>query len=540
VTEVPTFRKYFTLICALFLAVAAVAAAPANLASVPATSVDSISVGELRRHLEFLASEELGGRYTLGPNFPIAARYLAAHLESYGFRGAGDQGSFFQRFSVLSTKPDPQNTWLSITTALGQTEKYGFGDFYPSSGEGRAEGQIDDGKAEGQIVFVGYGISSPGQKHDDYAGVDVKGKIALIASGAPAGMDRSVLGRDQSGEGAALAHGAVGVLELPSARSGEYMKRKDFKERAASRETVRLAKEVDGVLPAVTLSPDLAQKLLSSLGLHWNAIQDAEQSGGSLKPTVTHVSASMSVALHQHKTITQNVVGILNGTDPVLKNEYIAISAHYDHLQTNEKGEIYPGADDDGSGTASVLAIAHAMAMGPPKRSVLIIFHAGEELGLLGSRYNTDYAPAVPLEHIVADLNIDMIGRSKPAGDRQRLDEHLSDANTIYLVGSNRISKELHQISEQTNADYQKLNLDYYYNDPSDPERIYSRSDHWNYAKHGIPVIFYFDGIHVDYHQPTDTIEKINFEKMTNVARLIFETAWRLGNLDHDLAKDSR
>jgi Zn-dependent M28 family amino/carboxypeptidase len=186
-----------------------------------------------------------------------------------------------------------------------------------------------------------------------------------------------------------------------------------------------------------------------------------------------------------------------------------------------------------------VLAIAHAMSLDRPRRSVMVIFHAGEELGLLGSEYNTDYAPAVPLGQIVADLNIDMIGRSKPAGDQNRLDQHLSDANTVYLVGDDRISKELHQISEETNSDYQKLNLDYYYNSPSNPERIYFRSDHWNYAKHGIPVIFYFDGTHVDYHRTTDTIDKIDFTKMTRVARLVFETGWRLANLDHRLSKDN-
>ena len=176
-------------------------------------------------------------------------------------------------------------------------------------------------------------------------------------------------------------------------------------------------------------------------------------------------------------------------------------------------------------------------ALDPPKRSVLIIFHAGEELGLLGSDYNTDYAPAVPLNKIVTELNIDMIGRSKPAGDTAPEDKHLTDNNTIYLVGSNRISPELHQISEETNTQYQKLHLDYYYNDPRNPEMIYFRSDHWNYAKHGIPIIFYFDGTHVDYHKSTDTVDKIDFNKMTQVTRLVFETGWRVANLDHALAR---
>ena len=177
------------------------------------------------------------------------------------------------------------------------------------------------------------------------------------------------------------------------------------------------------------------------------------------------------------------------------------------------------------------------MSMERPKRSVLVIFHAGEELGLLGSEYNTDVAPVVPLDKVVVDLNIDMIGRSKPAGDTDARDEHLTDAHTVYLVGDDRISPELHQLSEETNNQFQKLKLDYFYNDPNNPERIYFRSDHWNYAKHGIPIIFYFDGVHVDYHKPTDTVDKIDFEKMTEITRLVFETGWRIANLDHRLAK---
>jgi len=245
----------------------------------------------------------------------------------------------------------------------------------------------------------------------------------------------------------------------------------------------------------------------------------------------------MSIAAQQTRSATQNVAGILEGSDPQLKNEYVVFSAHYDHLKTGPNGEIYHGADDDGSGTTAVLAIAHAMSLDRPKRSILVIFHAGEELGLLGSEYNTDYAPVVPLDKMVADLNIDMIGRSKPEGDTAKDDEHLTDANTVYLVGSNRISAELHQLSEETNAQFQKMKLDYYYNDPNNPERIYFRSDHWNYAKHGVPIIFYFDGTHVDYHKPTDTVDKIDFTKMTQITRLVFETGWRIANLDHRLAK---
>jgi Peptidase family M28 len=521
-------RNLLTLAVAISFAVGAVGLPPANLPPVPNT-VDSITPTELRMHLEFLASDELGGRYTLSPNFPIAARYLAAHLEAYGFRGAGDNG-FLQTFEVVSAKPDPRHNALTLTVG-DKTTSYGFGDVYPFDA-------ISTGSAQGAIVFVGSGISSPSQKHDDYAGLDVKGKIVLIAPGTPADIDRSKLGPSEHGEGAARAHGAVGLLQVPGQRLANFMKSKDFGEEFAAHENAYLAREAEGRLFSLTLTPELAEQLLALAGQSLKAVYEAPGKKQPLEPKALNgASARIDVAVQQTRTTTQNVAGILDGTDPQLKHEYVVFSAHYDHLKTTADGRIYPGADDDGSGTTAVLAIAHAMSLNRPKRSVLVMFHAGEELGLLGSEYNTDFAPAVPLDKMVADLNIDMIGRAKPRNDDNKLDVHLSDANTVYLVGSNRISRELHEISEETNGQFQRLKLDYYYNDPSNPERIYFRSDHWNYAKHGVPIIFYFDGTHVDYHQPTDTVDKIDFTKLTQITRLVFETGWRIANLDHRLSR---
>jgi peptidase M28-like protein len=497
------------------------------LPSVPPT-VDSITPVELRMHLEFLASPELGGRYTLSPSFSIAARYLAAHLEAYGFRGAGEHGSFMQTFEVVAAKPDTTKSVLQITKG-GNAKEYHFGDFYLfNSGSG---------EAEAPIVFVGAGISSVSQKHDDYAGLDAKGKIVLLAAGIPAGIDTSQLADTEQGQGAARAHGAAGMIVIPQQRMLDFMKNKNFQERAASRETVRLGREAEDGLPTITLGPAMLEEFVTACGLDLKAISDAVSRKQAPLPRKTGVTVHMTVAQHVTRATTQNVAGILEGSDPRLKNEFVTFSAHYDHLKTGPSGEIFPGADDDGSGTTAVLTIAHAMSLEKPKRSVLVIFHAGEELGLLGSEYNTDYAPVVPLGQLVADLNIDMIGRSKPSGDKELEDEHLTDANTVYLVGSNRISPELHQLSEETNAEFQKMKLDYYYNDPNNPERIYFRSDHWNYAKHGVPIIFYFDGTHVDYHRPTDTVDKIDFTKMTKITRLVFETGWRIANLDHRLTK---
>ena len=523
-----SFSAKIALAIALVASGVIYAASPAGVLPPVPTTVDSITPGELRMHLQFLASEELGGRYTLSPNFAIAARYLASHLEAYGYKGAAEHGNFLQSFQVVSAKPDTTKSSLELTFG-GKAKSYHFGDFYIPA-------EAANGDAQGQIVFVGPGITSSSQHRDDYAGLDAKGKIVLAVAGTPPGVDMSRMDDNEHGQGAARAHGAVGILQLPPQRLLELMKNKGFQERAASRETVRLAQSSENTLPVVMLGPALAEELLAACGMDVKSAYEAAIHKPNAEPKKLDITAKMTVAQQLTRTTTQNVAGILEGSDPVLKHEYVVFSAHYDHLKTGPGGEIYPGADDDGSGTTSVLTIAHAMSLERPKRSVLIMFHAGEELGLLGSEYNTDYAPVVPLKQIVADLNIDMIGRSKQPGDNAIQDEHLTDANTVYLVGSNRISQELHQLSEETNAQFQKMKLNYYYNDPNNPERIYFRSDHWNYAKHGIPIIFYFDGTSVDYHRPTDTIDKIDFTKMTKVARLVFETGWRIANLDHRLA----
>jgi len=187
-----------------------------------------------------------------------------------------------------------------------------------------------------------------------------------------------------------------------------------------NRETIRLSGRSAAKLPRLVLNNDASRNLLAQAGLSIDALNEITAARMPLRPKELRISAQMSSGVQERRVTTQNVVGALEGTDPALKDEYVVFSAHYDHLGTGSHGEIYHGADDDGSGTAAILAIARAMAMQRPRRSVLIVFHAGEELGLLGSEYNTDIAPAVPLDKIVADLNIDMIGRSKPPGDHEK------------------------------------------------------------------------------------------------------------------------
>ena len=519
-----------TLSLPLAVATSNLFASDQKLATPPPDAVKAINPTTLKEHLEFLASDQLGGRYTLSPSFAIAAQYLATRLKSYGYKPAGDNG-YFETFDLLTIKSDPEKMSGSLTIN-GQKTDLKFGDFFNAGSK--------PGELSGGIAFVGYGISAPRLNHDDYANVDAKGKWIITVRGIPKGIDSSAVKDEEQGDQAAQAHGAIGRISLPPAQFLTAMANNldAFKQRSSRQETVRLAYNNDKNLPAILAGPALLEKLLPLIGETTDSLTaKAREHGEFTSKVLADATLAANIALNVITVKSQNVTGILEGTDPQLKNEYVIFSAHYDHLKTGPNGEIYHGADDDGSGTTSVLNIAQAMAMHPPKRSVFIIFHAGEELGLLGSEYNSDH-PAVPLDKTVVDLNIDMIGRSKPAGDTNEADKELTDPNTIYVIGANRISTELNQISEQTNNDFEKLKFDYTLNDPNHPERIYFRSDHWNYAKHGVPIIFYFDGVHVDYHKPTDTVDKIDFEKMARVARLVYETGWRLANIDHMLRKD--
>jgi Zn-dependent M28 family amino/carboxypeptidase len=224
---------------------------------------------------------------------------------------------------------------------------------------------------------------------------------------------------------------------------------------------------------------------------------------------------------------TENVAAVIEGVE--FPDEYVVISSHLDHIGINADGEINNGADDDGSGTVALLEIAEAFKMAKeqgkgPRRTVVFLHVTGEEKGLLGSEYYTDFEPLYPLEHTVTNLNIDMIGRIDP--------ERSGNRNYIYLIGSDKLSTDLHELSESVNQKYMQIELDYTYNDENDPNRFYYRSDHYNFAKNNIPIIFYFNGTHDDYHRESDIPDKINYDLLENRSRLVFHTALEVANRD--------
>jgi Zn-dependent M28 family amino/carboxypeptidase len=272
----------------------------------------------------------------------------------------------------------------------------------------------------------------------------------------------------------------------------------------------------------------------------------------SAKPFALTKSASVKTASRRVVETTQNVVALWEGRDSVLKNEMVAIGAHYDHVGINENApgddKIYNGADDDGSGTTAVLAIAEALAKSKvrPKRSVLLVWHAGEEKGLWGAEYFNKF-PTVDIKNVVAQLNIDMIGRSKDPNNLipctqpgRPCNDELSGPNEVYMIGSEMMSSTLGAVAKGTNSAYLNLDYNFKYDDPKDPNRFFFRSDHFHYAVNGIPVIFWFTGVHEDYHQPGDHADKIDYQKMEKITRTIFMTMWKLTDLKERPAVDKQ
>jgi len=367
------------------------------------------------------------------------------------------------------------------------------------------------------VVFVAFGKSD--STGNDYKDLDVRGKIVLMLNGVisdsrPAIGSRNLLLARQE---AALQNGAVAVLVINTG----------FPQKSHIPGT---STYMDGfkkvTLPNIFFVSDkIAEAIMGK--------DYATVSHGMIQPGAYHAE----VVLEFGKAITtvqsSDVLGLLEGGD--LKDQFVVLSAHYDHLGMRDS-VIYYGADDDGSGTVSIIELAKAFAKARaegkgPRRSILFLANSGEEKGLWGSEYYSDHPP-YPLEQTTVDLNIDMIGRSDP--NRKKGDS----MNYVYVVGDDKLSSDLKPISEKQNKRYTNLELDYKYNDPYDPQRIYYRSDHYNFARKGVPIIFYFDGIHKDYHRPTDTPDKINYDLMEKRARLVFYTAWEMANRNDMLKRD--
>jgi hypothetical protein len=531
-----------------------------TLSAVPAQNRKAdkatVQVEDLQKWLTYLASDELEGRATFSEGLGLAAAYLAEQLRAWGVKPGGDNGTYFQRVRVLGVKSTNRSTLTVEVNGQTRTFKDGEGLTFPKNVGGQRSFTVD------QVEFLGYGLDAPLANHNDYAGKDVKGKAVVYLGNGPKGLGpqfrRAISGRsryatDQRQAVAAIGPtGGTGFAGRPGGAGGgpgsRLTEQADF----------TTAQRLDHPLPPMVTAQDaLFEFLFSHAEVKYAELKDKAAKQEPL-PSFTLKGVKLSFNLDADYQIvrtqfTRNVVGVVEGTDPKLKDTYVTFSAHYDHVGYAE-GEvvqgarqgavgrvkpgavddrIWNGADDDGSGTATLLGVARAFAAGPkPKRSLMFLWFAGEERGLWGSRFHADY-PTAPIEKIVANLNMDMVGRNR--------DDKAEEANSVYLVGSDRISTELHNLTVEANASLARpLKLDFEMNDPTDLEQVYYRSDHYSYAAKGIPIVFFTTGLHGDYHVNTDSVEKINFEKMARIGQLVYEAGRRVANLDHAPVRDNR
>ena len=494
--------------------------------------VDTIAAAQLRDYLTFIASDEMEGRDTPSRGLDTTAKFLAVNLARWGFKPAGDNGTFFQKIELRRDRADQGQTKVEYN---GRALTTGT-DFLPAGGSGTVSGSL---------VFAGNGWFIKSKNIDAYKGVDPAGKIAVI-SGTPNMRPRGISMAEMGKQGEdfmnvtdyARKKGVVGLIYIPDFQYLANWQR--TRARVMERGSTVVAKfqtPASAPLPSIVISPEVAQALFA--GETQSASNIFNASYGTNAPTPFAMrdqkKITMSLANNSETVPTQNVVAVWEGSDPVLKSEYVALGAHYDHVGYGcipaGNDTLCNGADDDGSGTTALLGMAEALSKAPtrPKRSVLFVWHCGEEKGLWGSRYFTEF-PTVPLDHIVAQINIDMIGRSKKADDTNASNRELTGPDSIYLIGSTMMSTELGELVNAVNKSFLNLTFDTKYDDPRDPNRFFFRSDHFNYARKGIPIIFFFDGTHEDYHRPGDTADKIDYQKMEKVTRTIYMTAWEIAN----------
>lgn len=475
----------------------------------------TITQADLSKHLHIIASDEYGGRETGKESLIKAATYISNFYKEIGIPPIKDI-NYYQTYKVGLQEAKDVSISYNNKTFIQNKDFYTFPNY------------LENKQLHAEVVFAGYGIDD--SLYSDYTNLDVKGKIVIILNGEPKNKNErywvsntdtpSKWSNRRNNPKVATAK-EKGALALLTINENTAEMAKTYKHLIESEKLKVLDKaDVDYDFPSFYISSEMADEIIAK-----SSLKIKEKINNKGVPENFTIKNKLSLNIDKKTVISDahNVLAYIEGTD--LKDELIILSAHYDHLGVHD-GKIFNGADDDGSGTVAIMEIAEAFIKAKnegngPRRSILVLNVSGEEKGLLGSKYYTNY-PVFPLKNTVANLNIDMIGR---------LDKkHADNENYVYIIGSTMLSDDLHEINENANVTYTQLELDYEYNTKDDPNRYYYRSDHYNFAKNNIPVIFYFNGVHEDYHKATDTVDKIIFSKMEKITRLVFHTAWELAN----------
>ncbi|MBK9688390.1 MAG: M28 family peptidase [Saprospiraceae bacterium] len=490
----------------------------------------TITAEDLKKHLTIIASPAYEGRETGQPGNVKAATYIAKQFDAYLLDQAPGINDFRQPVDFTFSSWDDTDIYVNGARFRHLWDYLAF----PTK-----NGDLPLLESK-EVLFVGFGIDSP--NYTDYKGKDkdFKGKIIVINKGEPMKADSTywISGTRETSEWSSLekklmtakAKGVSLVLIIED----DIKKAIGENRNQLMGPTVQLGDHTKDVIAYPNhayISTTIAKELFGKEDEKIIKERENIKNKGKFKPVKLKSHFQINLKKKVNGIKSQNVIGVIPGKSK--PDEVVIVSAHFDHL--GKKGDqIFHGADDNGSGTSTIMELAQAFAEARgggfrPERTVVFMLVTGEEKGLLGSEYYVNN-PLYPLANTVADVNVDMVGRQD--------DKYKDNPDYIYVIGSDRLSTDLHKINESVNQKYCQLTLDYTYNSESDPNRYYYRSDHYNFAEKGIPAIFYFNGVHADYHQPTDTADKINYEKMAKVGRLIFHTIWELANRPERIVVD--
>jgi Zn-dependent M28 family amino/carboxypeptidase len=490
-----------------------------------------ITGNNLNKHLSIIASAEMEGRETGTEGQRKAAAYIEAQFKAMGLKSVESLKGYQQFYPLYQ---DSLKT--AQLTVAGKGAEYGK-DFIINMNNN------ETGNFKGKkIIFAGYGIDD--EKYSDYTGLDVKGKIVVIFLGEPKKDGKYFLSTTSRSSAwtfpgipkkleAAAAKGATGVLVINPSQE-------IFNERTVANGKKTGVYYPRGSTAGKTLNfAQLSHAFAKTIvGNNFDTLLKIVKANETIaNQWKAESKTKVAYKFEKYRSIinASNVAGIIEGTDK--KDEYVFVTGHYDHIGITN-GKINYGADDDGSGTCAVINMAEAFAKAAaegnrPRRTMVFMTVSGEEKGLWGSEYYSDN-PFFPLDKTTVDLNIDMIGRiytERTSGDT---------LNYVYVIGHDKISSDLPIINEGANNKYTNLVLDYKFDDPNDKNQIFFRSDHYNFARKGVPILFFYDGmLKADYHKPTDTVDKINWDLYEKRTRMIFYTAWEMANRDAMLKRDT-
>lgn len=491
----------------------------------------TIRADALKGHIYFLAAPEMAGRDSLSKEGRIAANYIAGFFYRAGLKPSGDNGTYFQNFPMVSALLDRSNT--TMRARIGSREQrreheYLLGPDFTLPRQGGVDIAVS-----APLVFAGYGVAAPEFDYDDFKGIDVAGKVVMVLTHEPQETDPS--SRFKGGFNTVHAynwwkpevirrHGAAGILLVQD----KVVHRPPRIPSGPTNAQIRTDRPGHALtspfwdLPFYTITRRVADELLAPSGKTVDQLQDEiDRAGAPRSMPVPDVVIDMHRAISKREVIdTRNVIGVLEGSDPKLKDEYVLVTGHYDHVGQKDQFTFH-GADDNASATAAVIAIAEAFVAAPvkPKRSIAFVVFEAEEDGLLGAFHYVDH-PVIPLSQTVAVLNMDMIGRDEdsPTWNTRAADNR----NAVNVIGT-LYNPDLRQVVERENEKI-GLKLDYK-TDTDDREGWFSRSDQYPFAVKGVPMVFFNTGEHPDYHTAQDTWDRINYPKIEKITRLVYLAA---------------